>query len=316
MIATVTLNPAVDYTVSLQNPLQKNAVNRTEKEQLTPGGKGINVSLILHRLGIPTTAHGFLAGFTGTLIDEAIRSAGIPAQWIRSTDSTQMNRINLKLVEQDAVTEFNGSGIQPDAAQLTALQHQLSAYGKEDTIVLAGSIPKCCPITLYADLMSVLAAHEIDFAVDAESDALIAALSYHPFLIKPNLPELCALFAQDTILGNKQLLYYAAKLQEMGARNVLISLGGDGALLYTEDKKAYRMAAPQGEIGSTVGAGDSMLAGFLAGCQQKCSMADALRLGIAAGSATAFSPWLADAVSIHALLRTLPQPVEITVPNL
>ena len=132
MIATVTLNPAVDYTVSLQNPLQKNAVNRTEKEQLTPGGKGINVSLILHRLGIPTTAHGFLAGFTGTLIDEAIRSAGIPAQWIRSTDSTQMNRINLKLVEQDAVTEFNGAivyygDLTPD--EVTALRTALGIAG-------------------------------------------------------------------------------------------------------------------------------------------------------------------------------------------
>ncbi len=316
MIATVTLNPAVDYTVSMQNPLQKNAVNRTEKEQLTPGGKGINVSLILHRLGIPTTAHGFLAGFTGSLIDEAMRTAGVPTQWIRSIDTTQMNRINLKLVEQDAVTELNGSGIRPDGTQLDALQAQLAAYGTEDTIVLAGSIPKCCPITLYADLMAALSERNIAFAVDAEGDALIAALAHHPFLIKPNLPELCALFAKDTILGNKQLLFYASKLQEMGARNVLISLGGDGALLYTEEKTAYRMAAPQGKTDSTVGAGDSMLAGFLAGCQLKRSMPDALRLGIAAGSATAFSSWLADAASIEALLQILPQPVEITVPGL
>ncbi len=300
MIATVTLSPAVDYTVSLTQPLRKDAVNRTATEQLTPGGKGINVSVMLTRLGADTTAHGLLAGMTGQMIAHAVSDLQIPAQWLTLHDGST-NRINMKLTDADGTTEINGSGITMNEAVLQALITRLQAYGKHDIIVLAGSIPKGAAPSLYGDIMRRLAATGVQFAVDAEGDALRAALPHHPLVIKPNLPELCALFDAETISAD-ELPHYAAQLQAMGARNVLISLGGDGAFLLAESGQQYRMAAPQGKPQSTVGAGDSMLAGWLAGYVQGCSAADCLRMGIACGSATAFSPWLAEQETIAAYL--------------
>ncbi len=300
MIATVTLNPAVDYTVSLTQPLQKDAVNRTAAEQLTPGGKGINVSVILKRLDADTTAHGLLAGMTGQMIAHAVRDLQIPAQWLNLPDGS--NRINMKLTDVDGTTEINGSGITVNETVLQSLIGQLQPYGRDDIIVLAGSIPKGANASLYGDIMRALAHTGVQFAVDAEGDALRAALAQRPLVIKPNLPELCALFSIDAISTDDDLQGYAAKLQRMGARNVLISLGGEGAFLLAEDGRQYRMAAPQGKPQSTVGAGDSMLAGWLAAYVKGNSPEECLRTGIACGSATAFSPWLAEKETIDLYL--------------
>lgn len=306
MIATVTLNPAVDYTVSLSNNLSKDAVNRTTAERITPGGKGINVSVILHRLGIETVMHGFLAGLTGQLIAHAAAETGIPSQWLYLHEAAGANRINMKLMDPDGVTEINGSGVSPSPEDLTLLNAALQSYTAEDIIVLAGSMPQGVPKTFYGALMKQLSHTGVQFAVDAEGEALLAALPHHPLIIKPNLPELCALFDRDEIYSDAELQQYAERLQTMGARNVLISLGGDGAMLLTEQGDVHRMAAPRGKTQSTVGAGDSMLAGFLAGYAAKRSPAECLCMGIAAGSATAFCEWLADADEIQRCLQTLP----------
>lgn len=305
MIATVTLNPAVDYTVSLSAPFVHGAVNRTVAERITPGGKGINVSVILHRLGAETVMHGFLAGLTGRLIESAVTEMGIPAKWLYLNENDGMNRINMKLMNNEGVTEVNGVGVTPDERCIADLLAQLERYSAEDIIVLAGSIPKGLSAAFYGEIMKRLASNGVRFAVDAEGEALLAALPYCPLVIKPNLPELCALFGVDEIHGGDELLHYAARLQEMGARNVLISLGGEGALLLTEDGEVYRMAAPHGETQSTVGAGDSMLGGFLAAYAEKKSMAECLRMGIAAGSATAFCQWLANADDVRQCLRQI-----------
>lgn len=298
MIATVTLNPAVDYTVSLDGILTKDAVNRTAAERITPGGKGINVSVILQRLGAETVMHGFLAGWTGQLIARAAAETGIPAQWLYLPEAAGMNRINMKLMDAEGVTEINGRGVTPDAQSLAELTARLQSYGAGDIIVLAGSMPKGVSKTFYGELMEQLRSTGVQFAVDAEGEALLAALPHRPLVIKPNLPELCTLFGCENIRGDEELRQYALKLQEMGARNVLISLGGDGAMLLTEQGDIHRMAAPRGETQSTVGAGDSMLAGFLAAYTAKRPPAECLRMGIAAGSATAFCEWLADADAI------------------
>lgn len=297
MIATVTLNPAVDYTVSLSQALQKDAVNRPATEQLTPGGKGINVSVILQRLGADTTVHGLLAGMTGQMIAHAIDNLQIPAQWLTLSEGS--NRINMKLTDADGTTEINGSGIALDETVLQSLIAQLQAYGKDDIIVLAGSIPKGARASLYGDIMAQLRHTGVQFAVDAEGAALRLALAQQPLVIKPNLSELCGLFGITSTPSDADLLHNAKQLQRMGARNVLISLGGDGAFLLTESGQHYRMAAPQGKPQSTVGAGDSMLAGWLAGYAKGCSPEECLRMGIACGSATAFSPWLAEKETIH-----------------
>lgn len=297
MIATVTLNPAVDYTVSLTQPLQKDTVNRTATEQLTPGGKGINVSVILHRLGADTTVHGLLAGMTGQMIAHAVSDLHIPAQWLVLPEGS--NRINMKLTDADGTTEINGSGIALQETVLQTLIAQLQAYGKDDIIVLAGSIPKGARASLYGDIMEQLRHTGAQFAVDAEGDALRETLSRQPLIIKPNLSELCDLFAVTSIASDADLLHYAKQLQGMGARNVLISLGGEGAFLLTEHGQHYRMAAPHGKTRSTVGAGDSMLAGWLSGYAKGCSAEECLRMGIACGSATAFSPWLAEKETIR-----------------
>lgn len=296
MIATVTLNPAVDYTVSLTHPLQKDAVNRTSTEQLTPGGKGVNVSVILQRLGTKTTAHGLLAGTTGQMIARAVNDLQIPAQWLTLSEGS--NRINIKLTDADGTTEVNGSGITLCETVLQKLITQLQAYGKDDIIVLAGSIPKGAKASLYGDIMEHLRHTGVQFAVDAEGEALRAALVRQPLVIKPNLSELCNLFEITSIASEDDFLHYAKRLQNMGARNVLISLGGDGAFLLTENQQYYRMVAPQGVPQSTVGAGDSMLAGWLANYAKNGSAKDCLRMGIACGSATAFSPWLAEKETI------------------
>ena len=308
MIATVTSNPAVDYTVSISAPLQRNTVNRTSDELITAGGKGINISLVLQQLGVPTTVYGFLAGTTGSMISERMQRTQIPTDWIDVPN--QMTRINLKIKETGAVTELNGRGVTVTEGETGTLLEKLRKYGAEDFIVLAGSIPANAPATYYAEIMEQLAETGARIAVDAAGDPLREALSMQPFLIKPNLPEVCALF-NTSIDTWWDALPYGRELRKMGAQNVLMSLGGDGALLFTEDDRVWHLSAPHGTVKNAVGSGDSMLGGFLAACAQGESMTEALRRGIAAGSATAFSEWIANRSQIELLLKNLPQPTEL-----
>lgn len=308
MIATVTMNPAVDYTVSMDGALVPNAVNRTAHERITAGGKGVNVSLILQQLEIPTKVYGYLSGTTGTIIEEQLRRTQILTDWISVPN--QMNRINLKVQEHGGVTELNGRGVSVSESDTEALLEKLRQYGDNDYIVLAGSIPAGAEASHYADVMEALADSGVRFAVDVAGEPLRAALACRPFVIKPNLPELCALF--DTEIETWwDALPYGKELLRMGAENVLLSLGGDGALLFTSEERVWHLSAPHGDVKNAIGAGDSMLGGFLAACVRGEELTQALRMGIAAGSATAFSEWMANRSQIDNLLRRLPQPTEL-----
>lgn len=308
MIATVTMNPAVDYTVLLEDPLRRGDVNRTSHERITAGGKGVNVSLILQQLEIPTTVYGYLSGTTGTMIAEQLQRTQIPTDWINVPN--QMNRINLKVKENSTVTELNGKGVSVSEAETSLLVQKLRKYGEGDFIVLAGSIPAGAPASHYADVMHTLEDTGVRFAIDVAGEPLMEALTCRPFIIKPNLPELCALFDSE-IDTWWDALPYGRRLIDMGAQNVLLSLGGDGALLFTSEHRVWHLSAPRGEIKNAVGSGDAMLGGFLAACYAGKPLTEALRTGIAAGSATAFSEWMADRSRMDNLLKTLPEPTEL-----
>ena len=310
MIATVTMNPAVDYTVLLETPLMHNNVNRTSHERITAGGKGVNVSLILQQLEIPTTVYGYLSGTTGTMIAEQLLRTQIPTDWIKVPN--QMNRINLKVKEDHAVTELNGRGVSVSPAETEMLLEKLRKYGDGDYIVLAGSVPAGAPATHYADVMQALGDSGVRFAVDAEGETLREALAMHPFVVKPNLRELCSLFDDDGSIDTWwDALPYGKKLIEWGAQNALLSLGGEGALLFTDNGRVWHLSAPHGQVKNAVGSGDAMLGGFLAACAKGQPLTEALRMGIAAGSATAFSEWIANRSQMDNLLRTLPEPTEL-----
>ena len=308
MIATVTANPAVDYTVTLDTPIKTGAVNRTAAEHVTAGGKGVNVSLVLHQLGVPTTVYGFIAGATGSMIAERIQRTQIPTDWI--TVPNQMSRINIKITSGGTVTEVNGQGVSVAAPETGVLLQKLQKYGSDDFIVLAGSIPAGAPASFHADIMKALSNKGARFAVDTTGEPLREAVACRPFVIKPNLPEVRALFNAE-IATWWDALPYGKKLIEMGAENVLISLGSDGALLFNSERRVWHLAAPHGIVKNTVGSGDSMLGGFLAACAHGKSLTEALRVGVAAGSATAFSEWIANLPEIQSLLDQLPQPTEL-----
>ena len=308
MIATVTMNPAVDYTVLLDEPLVRNAVNRVSHEQITAGGKGINVSLVLQQLEVPTTVYGYLSGTTGTMIAERLQRTQIPTDFI--TLPNQMNRINLKFKENNTVTELNGKGVSVSPAETELLLEKLRKYGRGDYIVLAGSIPAGSPATHYADVMRALEGSGVRFAVDVAGMPLREALACKPFVVKPNLPELCDLFDAE-IDTWWDALTYGKQLIELGAQNALVSLGGDGALLFTDANRVWHLSAPRGKVKNAVGSGDSMLGGFLAACAKGQPMTDALRMGVAAGSAAAFSEWIANRSQIDNLMRNMPEPTEL-----
>lgn len=298
MIYTLTLNPAIDYVVQLDTPLTPGAINRTHLEVFQFGGKGINVSNVLRALGLPTTALGFIAGFTGLGLEEALQKAGLATDFIRLPEGN--TRINMKLKGAQE-TEINGSGPCVTEAALQALFARLDTLQKGDVLVLSGSVPHSLPEDIYGQILCRLQNKNITAVVDAAGRALTCTLPYRPFLIKPNWQELEALFG-TSLSSDEEILSCARRLQEMGAGNVLVSLAGDGALLLEETGESHRLPCPTGQVVNSVGAGDSMVAGFLAGWLNTGSFSEALYLGIAAGSATAFSLGLADKASIDALL--------------
>lgn len=288
MIYTVTFNPALDYTITIPD-FQLGQVNRTTEEQVFAGGKGINVSTVLHHLGMDSTVLGFIAGFTGYEIQRRIQTMKIPEKLI--TLPNGMSRINIKLHATEE-TDMNGMGPAIPTSSLAIFYEQINALQAGDVLVLAGSIPASLPATIYQDILKRIQEREILTVVDATGSLLLHVLSYHPFLIKPNHHELGELFGVS-LQSRQEVLPYAKKLQELGARNVLVSMAGDGAVLLTEDGSYYEQDAPSGKVVNAVGAGDSMVAGFLYGYLTKQDYAYAFRLGLASGSASAFSHSLA-----------------------
>ncbi len=301
MIYTVTFNPAIDYVVHLEQPLALDAVNRCTAEEYQFGGKGINVSVVLRALGYDSTALGFVAGETGSWLENGLAGLGVHTDFIRLTAG--MTRINVK-IKAGEETEINGAGPVIAPSDVEALYGKLDALQKGDVLVLAGSIPACMEGDTYEKIMGRLAGRDILIAVDATRDLLVNVLRYHPFLIKPNNHELGEIFGRE-LKTDAEIAECAAELQKKGARNVLVSMAGAGALLLDEGGKVHRIAAPKGKVRNSVGAGDSMVAGFLAGWLTTRDAAQALRLGAAAGSATAFSLGLATRADVDAVLRTM-----------
>ena len=300
MIYTVTFNPALDYVVFLDG-LKLGDINRTTRESIYYGGKGINVSTILNTLGMETTALGFVAGFTGKAIEDGLNAQGMHTDFIYLPEGN--SRINVKVKHGDE-TEINGQGPVITQEAIDALFEKLNALREEDVLVLAGSIPNTLPEDIYERILAALSGKGIRIAVDATKDLLLNVLKYHPFLIKPNNHELGEMF--HTVCETREdIEHYARELQKMGARNVLISMAGDGAILITEDGGSIRMGTPKGKVVNSVGAGDSMVAGFLAGYLKNGNYEEALKTGTAAGSATAFSEGLASREMFEKMLAQL-----------
>ena len=288
MIYTVTFNPSLDYIVSV-NDFQLGLTNRTDSELILPGGKVINVSTILMNLGIDSTAFGFAAGFTGEEIIREVEAMGIRSDFIKIDSG--ISRINLKLKNIDG-TEINGSGPEISEEKIEELLRKLDILGEGDILVLAGSIPASMPADMYSTIMERLQHKNVTFIVDATKDLLINVLKYKPFLIKPNNHELGELF-DVKLTTREEVIPYGKKLQKQGARNVLISMAGEGAVLVAEDGSVYEAPAPKGTLVNAVGAGDSMVAGFTAGWIEKKDYRHAFYMGVSAGSASAFSEYLA-----------------------
>ena len=288
MIYTVTFNPSLDYVIQVDD-LTLGRVNRTTKEAIFPGGKGVNVSVILSNLGIKSKALGFIAGFTGKQLEKMLTDFGCYTDFIELKEG--LTRINVK-VNSNEESEINGQGPNIGDRAITELFEKLDCLQNGDILVLAGSIPNTLPEDIYESIMERLQTKGVRIVVDATKDLLVNVLKYHPFLIKPNNHELGEIFGK-VLESEADIVEYAKKLQEMGAVNVLISMAGDGAILVTEDGTVSSKKPPKGTVVNSVGAGDSMVAGFLAGWLNTGDYEKALELGTAAGSATAFVSWLA-----------------------
>lgn len=300
MIYTVTFNPSLDYIVSVEH-IQLGAVNRTGKEIMNPGGKGVNVSMVLQNLGFDSVALGFQAGFTGKEIVRLMEEQGLCADFIEVAKG--LSRINVK-VRSDEESEINGMGPEIGGADIERLYAKLEQLKDGDTLVLAGSIPAVMPKTMYRDIMERLSGKKLQIVVDATKDLLMNVLKYHPFLIKPNNHELGEIYGV-TLKTREEVIPYAHRLQEEGARNVLISMAGEGAVLLTEDGQIYQSEAPKGKVQNSVGAGDSMVAGFIAGYLASGDYEKAFYMGVCTGSASAFSEGMATKEAVYALLEQL-----------
>ncbi len=299
MVYTVTFNPAVDYVIHTGN-IKPGTVNRTTSEQIFFGGKGINVSLVLAELGIKSKALGFVAGFTGTAIENGIKEKGIDADFVHLENG--FSRINVK-IKGDEETEINGQGPDIKETDINKLFSKLDKMNSGDILVLAGSIPSTLPDDIYEKILAYLSDKKIRAVVDASKDLLLNVLKYKPFLVKPNNHELGEMFGV-TLDTEEQIKYYALKLKEMGAANVLVSMAGDGAILLDENGIFHTCGVCEGVVKNSVGAGDSMVAGFIAGCESG-DYGHALKLGTACGGATAFSDGLATKLEIANLMSQL-----------
>lgn len=298
MIYTVTFNPSLDYVIGVEH-LTLGQINRTTHEKIYPGGKGNNVSVVLSNLGLKSKALGFVAGFTGLQVEKMLEEYGCYTDYIWLDDG--FTRINVKINSEEE-SEINGQGPGITEEAIEKLYEKLDQLSEGDILVLAGSIPNTLPEDIYERIMERLAGKGIHFVVDATKDLLMNVLKYHPFLIKPNNHELGEMF-HTTLTSEDEIIEHARKLQEMGAENVLVSMAGDGAVLVTEKGKVYKGLPPKGIVKNSVGAGDSMVAGFLTGYLNTGDYEKAFELGIATGSASAFVYWLAKKEEVTALLK-------------
>lgn len=299
MVYTVTFNPAIDYVVHAGD-LVIGATNRSEREEMYFGGKGINVSIVLKELGIPSVALGFIAGFTGEAIERGLADMGVATDFVHLRNGN--SRINVK-IKSTQETELNGQGPDIDGKAIEELFEKLDKLSDGDILILAGSIPSTLPPDIYQKILKRLSGKKIKTVVDATKELLLNVLQYNPFLVKPNNHELGEMF-QVELENDEEIEKYARKLKELGAVNVLVSMAGDGAMLIDEHGKMHRCGVCKGCVRNSVGAGDSMVAGFIAGTLQG-DYEYALKLGTASGGATAFSDGLAQKETIDKLLKTL-----------
>lgn len=297
MIYTVTLNPSLDY-IAFTDTVNFGKTNRTKDEYIVPGGKGINISILLSRLGLDTTALGFAGGFTGKKLKDLLKSEGIACNFSEIEADT---RINVKL-NSGEITEFNGSGATLSASDIEKLKAKIKLLKSGDWLCLSGSIPKGTETDIYKQLALCVSAG-VNVVIDTAGKPLTESLKVKPFLIKPNIDELCYIF--DTEIDIENIEFYAKKLQNMGAQNVLVSLGGDGAFLLDMNGKTHFQKAHKGNAVNTVAAGDSMIAGFIKHYAETQNFADSLKFSVACGSATAFSKWLAEKEFIYKLYKSL-----------
>ena len=308
MIYTVTFNPSLDYIIRVDN-FRTGQINRTAREMILPGGKGVNVSIALKNFGYENTAMGFIAGFTGAEIKRLLHGIGVQNNFINVEKG--MSRINLKIISEEE-TAINGQGPEISPEDIGILYARLRCLVDDDILVLAGHIPDTLPSNMYEQVLELLAGRNLKVVVDAEKDLLEGTLKYRPWLIKPNREELGGIFGVE-IRGREDAVPYARKLQEMGARNVLVSLGGQGAVLLDENGTIYSSDALKGDVVSTVGAGDSMVAGFIAGyLGSDGDYEAAFKQGMCAGAASSFSLVIPDARQVAYMMRTSRFEIEIS----
>ena len=297
MIFTVTFNPSLDYIVRVDE-MRLGTINRTNYEQLLPGGKGVNVSIVLGNLGHPSRARGFSAGVTGVALEKLLADAGVDADLVHVKEGFTRINAKVKAVEE---TELNGQGPRIAPEDVDALFSKLDVLGQDDTLVISGSVPNTLPSDMYEQVMERLAGRGVRIVVDAERDLLTRVLPYRPFLAKPNNHELGDIFGV-TLKTRDEVVPYARRMQEMGAQNVLVSMAGEGGVLVAADGQVYQSPAAKGTVVNSVGAGDSCVAGFLAGLMETGSYQTAFRMGLAAGSASAFSDHLATRPEVEDLM--------------
>ncbi|WP_419549972.1 1-phosphofructokinase [Paratractidigestivibacter faecalis] len=297
MIFTVTFNPSLDYIVRVDE-MRLGTINRTNYEQLLPGGKGINVSIVLGNLGHPSRALGFSAGVTGVALEKLLADSGVDADLVHVKAGFTRINAKVKAVEE---TEINGQGPRIAPEDVDALFSKLDVLGQDDTLVISGSVPNTLPSDMYEQVMERLAGRGVRIVVDAERDLLTRVLPYRPFLVKPNNHELGDIFGV-TLKTRDEVVPYARRMQEMGAQNVLVSMAGEGGVLVAADGQVYQSPAAKGTVVNSVGAGDSCVAGFLAGLMETGSYQTAFRMGLAAGSASAFSDHLATRPEVEDLM--------------
>lgn len=300
MIYTVTFNPAIDYVVELVS-FNIGEVNRTTREYMNLGGKGVNVSRVLTNLEIPNTSLGFIAGFTGEALRTGLAEMGVKTDFIKLKEGNTRINVNIKGISE---TDINARGPEISDEAIEELFEKLNILKEGDILVLAGSIPTSLPSDMYERIMSKLYGKGIKFVVDATKDLLLKSLKYEPFLIKPNNHELGEIFGIQ-LKNDDEIIYYARELKKKGAKNVLVSMAGDGAVLVDENNIAHKIGTPKGKVVNSVGAGDSMVAGFLAGYLEKGDYQYALRMGTASGSASAFSEGLATKQEVMDLLTKI-----------
>ena len=298
MIYTITFNPALDYIVKMDE-FNLGHVNRSNNEFVYAGGKGINVSIVLNNLEVKSKALGFIAGFTGDEIERRVREFGCDTDFIKLKEG--MSRINVK-IKADVESEINGGGPDISAEALQELYGKLDTLTSGDILVLAGSIPKTMPTDVYERIMERLQEKSVKFIVDTTGESLLKVLKYNPFLIKPNHHELGELFGVK-LNSKEEVIEYAKKLKDMGAQNVIISMAGDGAVLINSNGDVTTSNVPKGVVKNSVGAGDSMVAGFIAGYLNSEKIEDGFKLGVATGSASAFSEGLATKDYVYELLE-------------